>query len=68
MDDRKPGWLIVERKPKEGLLIGPDIEVSISKIRGNYVWLAVRAPHSVRVDRVEAKELPRRIIIRPRKE
>lgn len=45
--------LVLSRKEKEGLLIGEDIEVIVTKIEGDVVRLGIRAPRSVGIYRRE---------------
>jgi carbon storage regulator CsrA len=58
MNRKGLGWLICWRKPKESILIGKDVEVYVSKIKGDMVWLAVKAPYYTRVIRKETLEIP----------
>lgn len=51
------GWLIIWRKLRESIMIGKDVEVSVSKIEGNRVWIAVKAPSGVTVHRKEKPKL-----------
>jgi carbon storage regulator CsrA len=45
--------LILGRKAGEQILIGKDIVVSVSRIEGSRVYLAIKAPDEVRVMRTE---------------
>ena len=45
--------LVLSRKEEESILIGPDIEVQITKIDGNTVRLGIIAPRSVGIYRKE---------------
>ena len=48
--------LVIARKVGQTLLIGDDIEVTISAIRGDQVRLAINAPRSVSILRREVVE------------
>jgi len=48
--------LVIARKIGQTLLIGDNIEVTISSIRGDQVRLAINAPRSITVFRKEAVE------------
>ena len=54
--------LVLTRKLKESIQIGPDIKITIADIRGGSVRIGVEAPHNVRIMRAElvdnAKERP----------
>ena len=54
--------LILTRKLKESIQIGPDIKITIADIRGGSVRIGVEAPSSTRIMRAElvdnAKERP----------
>lgn len=45
------GFLVVTRKPGEGIAIGENTHVIVNQIRGNQVRLAVYAPKSVSIVR-----------------
>ena len=45
--------LVLSRKPKESIQIGPDINVEILGIRGDKVRLGIEAPADVAVHRDE---------------
>jgi carbon storage regulator len=45
--------LVLSRKPKQSIVIGGDIVVTVLEVRGEQVRLGVSAPHSVRVYREE---------------
>lgn len=47
--EKKEGWLIVWQRPKESIYIGEEIEISVNKIQGNQVWLAIRSPQDVKI-------------------
>jgi carbon storage regulator len=48
--------LILTRRPGESILIGDDIKVTITKIRGRQISVGVEAPNDVAVDREEIRE------------
>lgn len=48
--------LILSRKRDESIIIGDDIVVTVVGIRGDRVRLGIKAPKSVRVDRMEVWE------------
>ena len=48
--------LILSRLVGEKIIIGDDIEVTVSAVRGNVVSLAITAPREVRVDREEVRK------------
>lgn len=45
--------LVITRRPGEAIIIGSDVAVIVTGIKGNQVRLSVNAPKSVRVDREE---------------
>ncbi|RDJ35105.1 MAG: carbon storage regulator [Crenarchaeota archaeon] len=45
--------LVLSRKKDEKILIGSDIIITITEIRGDKVRLGIEAPKEVPVDRVE---------------
>lgn len=45
--------LVLSRKEKESLLIGEDIEVTVTKIEGDVVRLGIRAPKTIGIYRRE---------------
>ncbi|MCG7932861.1 MAG: carbon storage regulator CsrA [Candidatus Thiodiazotropha lotti] len=47
--------LVLTRRPGESLMIGDDITISISRVNGNQVHVAVDAPKSISVDRSEVR-------------
>lgn len=49
--------LILTRRVKESLLIGDDIVITITKIRGQTVRVAVDAPSGVNVGRIDRPPL-----------
>lgn len=51
--------LVIARRAGETILVGDDVEITISAIRGDQVRLAIRAPRSVTIQRKEAAETPR---------
>jgi carbon storage regulator len=46
--------LVIARRAGETILVGDDVEITISAIRGDQVRLAIRAPRSVTIQRKEA--------------
>jgi carbon storage regulator len=48
--------LVIARKIGQKVLIGDDIEITVSSIRGDQVRLAINAPRSVSIYRKEAIE------------
>lgn len=49
--EKKDGWLIVWQRPKESVYIGDEIEISVNRIQGNQVWLAIRSPLDVKIQK-----------------
>lgn len=47
------GYLVVRLRHGQGLQLGPDAEVWVSKQQGDSVQLAVRAPRSVKIRKLE---------------
>lgn len=47
--------LVLSRKETEQILVGKDIVVTVSQIRGNRVRLGIEAPQGVRILRTELK-------------
>jgi len=45
--------LVITRRPKEKVMIGDDITVTITKIAGNNVFLGIKAPPNVKIMREE---------------
>ena len=45
--------LVLTRKPREAILIGPDIELRVVAVRGRRVRLAIDAPAHIKVKRKE---------------
>jgi carbon storage regulator len=50
------GLLVITRKKGESILIGDDIEISISKIEDGSVKLAIKAPKEMTILRKELYE------------
>lgn len=46
--------LVLSRKPKESLSIGPDITITVLGVHGNKVSLGIETPDSLAVWRTEA--------------
>src|SRR5262249_8503502 len=53
---KEGAMLVVSRKPGESVIIGEDIVVTVSKISGRKVRLAIAAPRSVAIRRSELPE------------
>ena len=49
--------LVLSRKESEQILIGKDIVVTVSRICGNRVQLAIHAPRSIHIARAELKPI-----------
>lgn len=50
MEKSKNGWLVLKLKPRDGFLIGDEIEVSVSAISpGDQVAIAIRAPKGLKI-------------------
>ncbi len=47
--------LTLGRKVKQRIMIGEDIVLTVSQVRGNKVWLTFEAPGGVRIDRKEIR-------------
>jgi carbon storage regulator len=45
--------LVLTRKPKESIMIGNDVEVSIVEVKGDQVKLGISAPKNITVHRKE---------------
>lgn len=45
--------LVLTRKPKESIIIGDDVEVTVVEIRGDQVRLGIEAPRALSVFRKE---------------
>lgn len=54
--DKFRGTLIFSRREDESIIIGDDIEITVYKIRGDKVHLAIKAPRSISVHRKEIYE------------
>jgi carbon storage regulator len=48
--------LVIARKVGQTVLIGDEIEITVSAMRGDQVRLAIRAPQSVAIHRKEVVE------------
>jgi carbon storage regulator len=48
--------LVLSRKQEESVLIGDNVRVTISQIRGNRVTIAIQAPDGVKIMRSEVVE------------
>ena len=49
--------LVVTRKQGESILIGDDIEISVSKIEDGSVKIAIQAPREVESENIEAAKV-----------
>jgi carbon storage regulator len=45
--------LVLTRKEKEGILIGDDITITVTKIEGNQIRIGIEAPKDVLIRRQE---------------
>jgi carbon storage regulator len=52
--------LVLTRKVGESIVIGDDVLVHVTAVRGNKAQLAIEAPTSLRVDRSEVREARKR--------
>lgn len=50
------GWLVLNRKEGERILIGADVEIRISKIKDRSVVIAIKANPQIKIVRVENSE------------
>jgi carbon storage regulator len=50
--------LVLTRRPREVVLVGPDIQIMVLDIGGGRVRLGITAPRELRVLRQEAKPQP----------
>jgi len=48
--------LVLARKPGETIYIGKDIEITVMKVSGNNVKLAIKAPDGVKILRAELRK------------
>lgn len=48
--------LVLSRRPSESILIGDDIRVTVTQVRGQQVRIAIDAPPTVLVDRAEIRQ------------
>lgn len=48
--------LLLTRKVGEKILIGDDIEVMVTEVKGGQVKIGVKAPPNISVDRPEVRE------------
>lgn len=49
--------LVLSRRPSQGILISPNIRITVVSIKGNVVRLGVEAPREVEVVREELLEI-----------
>jgi carbon storage regulator len=45
--------LVLTRKPKESIMIGDDIEITVVSIEGNQIKLGINAPKNIDIHRKE---------------
>ncbi|MDX1968055.1 MAG: carbon storage regulator CsrA [Planctomycetaceae bacterium] len=45
--------LVLERLPGETVYVGDDVKVTVTKVRGNKVWIGFDAPRSLPIHRGE---------------
>jgi carbon storage regulator len=57
--------LVLSRRRGQSIRIGPDIVVSVTRIRGGNVGLAIVAPREVRIVRDELPDSGKRVIQLP---
>ena len=50
--------LVLTRRPREVVLVGPDIQIMVLDIGGGRVHLGITTPRELRVPRQEAKPQP----------
>jgi carbon storage regulator CsrA len=60
--------LVLRRKESEQILIGKDIVVTVSRIRGNRVQLAISAPKGVRILRAEMNPFESMVPVSPERQ
>ncbi len=58
--------LILTRKPRQAIMIGNDVVVTVLNVKGQYVTIGVAAPADVEIDREEIREKKRLGILPPR--
>lgn len=49
--------LVIQRKEGQSILVDDKIKITVAKVNGNSVKLAINAPKDVRIKRVDEKEL-----------
>jgi carbon storage regulator len=49
--------LVLSRKPRESIVIGHDIVVTVLEVRGDHVRIGIAAPNDVQVHRQEVYEV-----------
>jgi len=59
--------LILTRRTGEEIVIGDDIRVAVTDVRGDRVRLGITAPESITVDRAEVHERRSRLVHRYRR-
>ena len=52
--------MIISRRKDESIMIGDDIEVTVYDVRGDKVYLEIKAPRSMSVHRKEIYEIIQR--------
>lgn len=52
-ENERVGFLVITRRQNEGIMLGEDLHVIVTKIGGGQVRLAVYAPRSVKISKSE---------------
>lgn len=58
--------LILTRQPKQTIMVGDDISITVLEVHGNQVRIGINAPRNVTVDREEIYERKRAGVPPPR--
>jgi carbon storage regulator len=53
---KEDAMLVLARKPGETIYIGNDIEITVMRVAGNNVKLAIKAPDGVKILRAELRK------------
>jgi carbon storage regulator len=53
--------LILSRKQNESIIIGDNIKITVSSIRGRYVRIGIEAPEEIRIIREELSLAPAKV-------
>lgn len=51
--DDKVGFLVITRRPGEGLMLGDGIHVIVTRVYGGQARLAIYAPRDVKISKTE---------------